>query len=40
MVAVAKRSASAPVGRLSCFTPLLDVASATHPTQHTRLFMS
>lgn len=40
IVAVARSSASAPVARLSCFTPLLDVASATHPTLHTRLFMS
>jgi urease accessory protein UreF len=23
-----------------CFTPLLDVASARHPSQHTRLFIS
>lgn len=25
---------------VSCFTPLLDVASARHPSQHTRLFIS
>jgi urease accessory protein UreF len=29
----------APAG-VSCFTPLLDVASARHPVLHTRLFMS
>jgi urease accessory protein len=30
---------SAP-GAMRCFTPLLDVASARHPSQHTRLFIS
>ncbi len=33
----AMRAAPANVG---CFTPLLDIGSAQHPMQHTRLFMS
>ena len=41
IVCVARRAAG--VGRpdsLSCFTPLLDIASARHPTLQTRLFIS
>ena len=32
--------AAARSGAVCCFTPLLDVASARHPSQHTRLFIS
>jgi urease accessory protein len=37
IVEAVRRGAPADV---SCFTPLLDVASARHPVLHTRLFMS
>ena len=36
----AKRGSSTDPVRASCFTPLLDVASARHATLHTRLFIS
>jgi urease accessory protein len=36
----AKRGCSTDPARASCFTPLLDVASAQHATLHTRLFIS
>jgi urease accessory protein len=36
----AKRGCSTDPARASCFTPLLDVASARHATLHTRLFIS
>lgn len=40
LIAAAKRgNETAPV-QANCFTPLLDVASARHPTLHTRLFIS
>jgi urease accessory protein len=34
------RAALTPPAAISCFTPLLDVASARHPALHTRLFIS
>jgi len=40
IVRAARRGADAPTDRLGCFTPLLDVASARHPTLETRLFIS
>jgi urease accessory protein len=41
IIAAARRGAHASVpGAVGCFTPLLDVASARHATQHTRLFIS
>jgi urease accessory protein len=40
IVSVAGRAAQAPPNRLSCFTPVLDIASARHPTLQTRLFIS
>jgi urease accessory protein len=35
-----RRAAEVPPERLGCFTPLLDIASARHPTLSTRLFIS
>lgn len=40
IVSVAGRAAQASPKRLSCFTPVLDIASARHPTLQTRLFIS
>jgi len=40
IVCAAKRAAHRPPDRMSCFTPLLDIASARHPTLQTRLFIS
>jgi urease accessory protein len=40
IVEAAARGARTPPAGVYCFTPLLDVASARHPTQHTRLFIS
>ena len=40
IISAAQRGVSTGVMRVSCFTPLLDVASAQHPTMRTRLFMS
>ena len=36
----AKRGSATRPELVACFTPLLDVASARHPTLHTRLFIS
>ena len=36
----AERGGSLPLARAGSFSPLLDVASARHPTLHTRLFIS
>jgi len=36
----AKRGSATPPELAACFTPLLDVASASHATLHTRLFIS
>ena len=38
--AIVRIASAAKQSQLSCFTPLLDVASARHPLLHTRLFMS
>jgi urease accessory protein len=40
IVCAARRAALTTLGPLSCFTPLLDIASARHPTLSTRLFIS
>ena len=40
IVCAARRSVEASTEHLSCFTPLLDLASARHPTLQTRLFIS
>src|SRR5258706_3627278 len=40
IVEAASRGARTPAAFVPCFTPLLDVASARHPTLHTRLFIS
>ena len=40
IIDAAKRSGSASPDQTSCFTPLLEVASARHVTLHTRLFIS
>ncbi len=41
IVAAARRGTQALTpAAVRCFTPLLDVASARHPSQHTRLFIS
>jgi urease accessory protein len=40
IVCAARRAAQVPPERLGCFTPLLDIASARHPTLETRLFIS
>ena len=40
IVEAAGRGARTPPAGVSCFTPLLDVASARHPALHTRLFIS
>jgi urease accessory protein len=37
---VARRAAATPPELAGCFTPLLDIASARHPSLRTRLFMS
>ncbi|HLJ46191.1 MAG TPA: urease accessory UreF family protein [Bryobacteraceae bacterium] len=38
--AIVRIAQAAQLSQLSCFTPLLDVASGRHPLLHTRLFMS
>jgi len=40
IICAARRASGTPPDRLSCFTPLLDISSARHPTLHTRLFIS
>lgn len=40
IVSTARRAAAASSERLSCFTPVLDIASARHATLSTRLFIS
>jgi urease accessory protein len=40
IVCAARRAVEAPPEHLRCFTPLLDIASARHPTLQTRLFIS
>lgn len=40
MVDAARSAAQALPGDVFCFSPLLDVASARHPSLHTRLFIS
>jgi len=40
IVEAVRRRARTPPAGVSCFTPLLDVASARHPALHTRLFIS
>ena len=40
IVCAARRAVETPPEHLSCFTPLLDLASARHPTLQTRLFIS
>jgi urease accessory protein len=40
VIGAAKREGSRVPAHVSCFTPLLDVASARHATLHTRLFIS
>jgi urease accessory protein len=40
IVCAARRAALTTPGRLGCFTPLLDIACARHPTLSTRLFIS
>jgi urease accessory protein len=40
IVCIARRAVEAPPEHLRCFTPLLDIASARHPTLQTRLFIS
>jgi urease accessory protein len=40
IVCAARRAGHAPPASLSSFTPLLDIASARHPTLETRLFIS
>ena len=40
IVCTARGAAAAPLDRLSCFTPVLDIASARHATLPTRLFIS
>ena len=40
ILCAAQRGAATPPARSSCFTPLLDVASARHASLYTRLFMS
>jgi urease accessory protein len=40
IVCAARRAGDAPPASLSSFTPLLDIASARHPTLETRLFIS
>jgi len=40
IVRAAEHAASSTPGQISCFTPLVDVASARHATLYTRLFMS
>jgi urease accessory protein len=40
IVCTARRAALTAPGRLGCFTALLDIASARHPTLSTRLFIS
>jgi urease accessory protein len=40
IVEAACRGARTPPSDVSCFTPLLDTASARHPAVHTRLFIS
>jgi urease accessory protein UreF len=39
-VQIAEQSASIEPSRTSCFTPLVDLASARHASLYTRLFMS
>jgi urease accessory protein len=40
IIDAARRAASMPPAHAGCFTPLLDVASASHPSLPTRLFIS
>jgi urease accessory protein len=40
LIEAAKHGNSTAPARVSCFTPLLEVASARHATLHTRLFIS
>lgn len=40
IVSAARHAAGVPPERMGCFTPLLDIASARHPTLSTRLFIS
>ena len=40
IVEAARRGAETPPRDVFCFTPLLDIASARHPSLHTRLFIS
>jgi urease accessory protein len=40
IVRAVERGIATPPDRLSCFTPLLDLASSRHATLYTRLFMS
>ena len=40
IVRAARQTAGARPACLSCFSPLLDIASARHPALHTRLFIS
>jgi urease accessory protein len=40
IVCAAQRASEMPPERLGCFTPLLDIASARHPTLSMRLFIS
>jgi urease accessory protein len=40
IVCAARHAADMPPDRQGCFTPLLDIASARHPTLSTRLFIS
>jgi urease accessory protein len=40
IVEAVRRGTRTPPAGVSCFTPLLDVASARHPALHTRLFIS
>jgi len=40
ILAAVERGRPMPVAQISCFTPLLDVASSRHATLYSRLFMS
>jgi len=40
IICAARHAVETPPEHLSCFTPLLDLASARHPTLQTRLFIS
>jgi urease accessory protein len=40
IVSAARHAAGVPPERMGCFTPVLDIASARHPTLSTRLFIS